>query len=126
MVHNSGRRSQLLSQQSGVANITVVIGDHAAVGTERDIPQRHRADASHRRVQAEGEQFQRNRSAQDLDWLRLICDDDEAICRDRDEFLAGVRRAAAFDQPTVRRDLVGAVDRDVEPLDVTERLDPDA
>src|SRR5262249_33502633 len=43
-----------------------------------------------------------------------------------DDLLAQVGRAAALDQPAVGPDLVGAVDRDVEPREAVEILDGDA
>ncbi len=49
-----------------------------------------------------------------LDELVRRDDDDEALGRRRDGLLARVRRAAPLHDPTRRRDLVGAVDRDVE------------
>ena len=47
------------------------------------------------------------------------------VGRRHHEFLAGVRSSAAFDEPTVRGDLVGSVDGDVETFDLPVGLDPD-
>ena len=46
--------------------------------------------------------------------------------RGRDDLLARVGAAAALDQPVVRGDLVGAVDRDVEAVEPVEGLHRDA
>ena len=48
------------------------------------------------------------------------------VGRGGDDLLAQVGAAAALDQPAVGGDLVGAVDRDVEPLQAVEVLDRDA
>src|SRR6185437_7610022 len=42
------------------------------------------------------------------------------------DLLPGVCAAAALDQPAVRRDLVSAVNGDVEPVDARDVLDPQA
>ena len=60
-----------------------------------------------------------------LDRLARVGDHDEALGRRGDDLLAQVGAAAALDQPAVRRHLVGAVDRDVEPLERVELLDRD-
>ena len=76
-------------------------------------------------MQPIGQQFEGNRCAQHVNGLRRITDDDEAVGCSLDEFFAGVRRSASFDQPTVRGDLVSAVNGDVEALDLAIRLDSD-
>ena len=92
-------------------------------------PSRSSASPSSRRVAREPEA----RAARagpaapiSLDRLRRVGDHDEALGRRGDDLLARVGAAAALDQPAVRGDLVGAVDRDVEPVEPVERLDRDA
>src|SRR5205823_14806500 len=80
-------------------------------------------DATRRRLEPEGEQLERHGRGERLDELVRRGDDDEAVGRGGDDLLARVRRAAALDEPAVRRDLVGAVDRDVETVERVERLD---
>ena len=60
-----------------------------------------------------------------VDRLAGVGDDDEAAGRCGDDLLAQVGAAAALDQPPLRGDLVGAVDRDVERLERAELLDRD-
>jgi len=125
MIDDSGCGSQPLGERSRVANITLVIGDHSAVGAERDIAQLDRANASYGRSEPEGQQLEGYRSLQRFDWLRRIGDDDKTVGCARYDFLAGVRRSAPFDEPAVRGNLVGAVDDNIETLDLAKRLDPD-
>ena len=71
------------------------------------------------------EQLERDRCGDRVDRLRRVGDDDEALSRRGDDLLARVGAAPALDEPAVGRDLVGAVDRDVEPVEVLEGLDRD-
>jgi hypothetical protein len=74
-------------------------------------------------VQAERLQLQRNRRRDPLDALVGRRDDDEAVASSRDDLLACVGPAAALDEPGVGRDLVGAVDGDVQPVALAEALE---
>ena len=71
----------------------------------------------------EREQLERDRRPDRVDDLVASGDHDEAVGRRGDDLLARVRAAAALDEPAVGLDLVGAVDRDVEPVELLERLD---
>ncbi len=110
-----------------VTDLTAVVGDQAVVGAAGDIAQGDRgAKPLQGRGDAEGEELERHRRAQRLDRLARVGDDDEALGRGRDDLLAQVGATAALDQPALGRHLVGAVDRDVEPLQLAELLDRDA
>ena len=78
------------------------------------------------RGRAEREQLDRHGRTDALDGLVARRDHDEARGRGRDQLLARVRPPAALDQPRAGRDLVGAVDRDVELAQRLERLDDQA
>ena len=62
-------------------------------------------------------QLERDRRRDPLHGLRRVGDDDEALGGGGDDLLARVGAAAALDQPAVGRDLVGAVDREVEAVE---------
>jgi hypothetical protein len=72
-----------------------------------------------------GVELERDRGGDPIDRLRRVRDHHEPNRSGGDDLLAGVGAAAAFDQPAVGRDLVSAVDRDVQGLDVPEVLDGD-
>ena len=103
----------------------MVVGDHAAVGRGAGVAQRHVAErrsvAPSPNVSSSSGTGARDR----VDGLGRVGDDDEALGGRGDDLLARVRAAAALDEPAVGRDLVGAVDRDVEPVEALERLDRD-
>src|SRR5690349_11538863 len=114
------RRQRRRVVEAGAA----VVGDDAAVGAARDVPQLHvGAEPLQGRGGAEAEQLQRYRPGELLDRLARVADDDEALDRRGDDLLAQVGAAAALDQPAVGRHLVGAVDRDVEMGEAVEVLD---
>ncbi len=98
-----------------VETAAAVVGDDAAVGAARRVSQLDLgAEPLQGRGGAEAEQLQRHRTAQRVDRLARVGDDDEALGRRGDDLLAQVGAAAALDQPAVGGHLVGAVDRDVE------------
>ncbi len=110
----------------GIVELAEVVGDHAAVRAPRHVAQRHRLEPQQRRAEAVLEQLERHRRRERFDELVGRGDHDEAVGRRRDGLLARVRAAAALHEPARRRDLVGAVDRDVEPIGrvgAAERLD---
>jgi hypothetical protein len=75
------------------------------------------------RRQAEGLQFKGHRGAQGLHELGGVGDHHEALGGGGDDLLAAVRRATSLDQPPVGRNLVGAVNGEIEAVDLVERLD---
>ena len=79
-----------------VVDVTGEVGDDAAVGAARDVPQLDRPEPSQRRGQAVLEQLERDRRADPLDELVRGDDDDEALGRRGDELLAGVGRSPPF------------------------------
>jgi hypothetical protein len=89
------------------------------------VAQLGRAQQPQRRGQPERQQLERDRRHDPVDDLVRRRDHDEPLGRRRDDLLARMRAAAALDQPALGVDLVGAVDRDVEPLELLERLDLD-
>ncbi len=103
-----------------------VVADDAAVRARRDVPERHRAESSHRRCEAVHEELERNRRAEPVDELVGGDDHDEAIGGRGDDLLSRVCCPASFHEPPSRIDLVGAVDRDVKAdrsIRAGERLD---
>ena len=98
-------------------------------GLERHVAQRHRAEPPQRRRKPEVEKLERDRWHESLDELVRPHDHDEAVGRSGDCLLARVRGTATFDEPALRVDLVGSVDRDVEAsrrAGTGERLDRQA
>ena len=121
-----GSASSRAASSAGSPIGAAVVGDRAAVGAGGDVAQLDLgAEPGQGRGDAEGEQLQRHRPAQGVDRLAGVGDDDEALGRRGDDLLAQVGGPAALDQPAVGGDLVGAVDRDVEPLQAVELLDRD-
>ena len=110
----------------GVVDRAEVVGDHAAVRARRDVPQLRGAEGAQRRLQAEGQQLERDGRPEVVHRLVRGGDDDEAVGRGGDDLLPRVRGAAALDEPAVGGDLVGAVDREVEPVEGVEGLDREA
>ena len=108
---------------AGSSNVAAVVGDRAAVGAERHVAQLGLAERAQRRRDPERQQLERHRRPERVDDLVARGDHHEAVGRGRDDLLARVRAAAALDDPVVGIDLVGAVDRDVEPVELLERLD---
>jgi hypothetical protein len=86
-------------------------------------PPRDLSESREGGVETVGEELDRNRRCDRLDELVRGGDDDEAVGGGGDDLLAGVRAAAALDDPAVGRDLIRSVDCDVEPGDAVERLD---
>jgi hypothetical protein len=128
VVDDARRRRQPRGQGGRVGQVRPAqVGDHAAVRARRRVgAHRHRAEGAERaqrRRQAEREQLERHGRRERIDGLRAVGDDDEPRGCRGDELLPGVRTAAALDQPPVRRDLVGAVDRQVEAVERREVLD---
>ena len=109
---------------AGSSTVAEVVGDRAAVGAERHVPQlglrRARAASPAARTPAARAGSAARSASTTLSDER---DHHEAVGRRRDDLLARVRAAAALDEPAVGVDLVGAVDRDVEPVELLERLD---
>ena len=65
--------------------------------------------------QAERHNFEREwKAPQDVDALRAIGDDDDAVGRDCNDLLAQQGTPTAFDEPQLLIDLVGAIDRQIE------------
>ena len=93
-------------------------GDGGVAGRTRASP-----SSAQRGRQPEAQQLERHGRPERVDDLVRRGDDDEARRRGRDDLLARVRAAAALDHPAVGRDLVGAVDGDVERVERLERLD---
>src|SRR5205823_707283 len=123
--HARGSR-QACGQLSGIVDRAEVVGDQAAVRARRHVAQLRGRDGGQRRVDAEGQELKRYRRRERLDELVGRGDDDEALRGGGDDLLARVRGAAALDQPAVGRDLVGAVDGDVEPGQALEGDDVQA
>ena len=118
-----GRRRQPGRERGRVADLAAVVRDRPAVGAERDVAQLGLAEQRQRRGDPERQQLERHRWHDRVDDLVARGDHDEAVGRRRDDLLARVRAAAALDEPEVGRDLIGAVDRDVEAGELLERLD---
>ena len=126
VIHDSGRRFQARGQRRRVADLPVVVRDQSAVRTRRHVAQHRVSEPAQRRGHAVGEQLERDRRRQRLDQLVRRGDHDEALGGTRDDLLARVGSAAALHEPPGRIDLIGAVDRDVEPVEAVERLHRDA
>ncbi len=124
MVDDAGSRGQARRELGEAADRAAVVGDQPAVGARRDVAKLDVAEVGERGGEAEAQQLERDRRVDRVDGLRRVSDDDEALRRGGDDLLARVRAAAALDEPSVGVDLVGAVDRDVEPVELVERLDP--
>ena len=90
------------------------------------VAQRCRTERPERRPNAERQQLQRNGRRQLLYDLVGGDDDHEAVSGGCDDLLTGLRSAAALHQPTVRRHLIGAVDRQIEAIERVECLDGQA
>ena len=73
--------------------------------------------------QSEGQELQRHRGVEPVDGLVRRHDDDEAVGGGRHDALAGVRTAAALDEPSGGIHLIGPVDGDVEPVHLGEGPD---
>ena len=131
VIDHAGHDGQAGGELAGLVDLAVEVGDHAvvgaggSVGTQRDLAELLR-DAGQRGGEAEGAKLQRDRGPDPVHRLRGVRDHDEALRRGGDDLLAGVGAAASLDQPMIGRDLVGAVDRDVEPIELVEGLHRDA
>src|SRR5207247_7231343 len=75
------------------------------------------------RCEPVAQELERDRRRELLDELVVRGDHDEAVRGRDDDLLSRMRAAAALDEPARAGDLVGAVDRDVEPVEPLERLD---
>ncbi len=124
VLHDARRRREQQRERLDVGDEPVIVGDDAAVRASRHIAQPDVTEPMDRRGEPELEQLERYRAVDRRHRLRRVGDDDEAIGRCGDELLAGVRGAASLHEPAVGSDLIGAVDRDVEAVDLVERLDP--
>ena len=111
-------------ERRGVADGSEVVREDAAVGTRRRVAQhrRRRVGAAWTRARRRAVRAARARAVASTILVR-VDDDDERDAPRRDDLLAGVRAARALDEPTVGRDLVGAVDGEVESIEGVERLD---
>ena len=119
-----GRRRQPRRERGRVVDRAEVVGDRAAVGAQRHVAQLGLAERAQRRREPERRAARAGPAARSASTtLSRRGDHDEAVGRRRDDLLARVRAAAALDEPAVGVDLVGAVDRDVEPVELLERLD---
>ena len=123
MLDHAGRRGEAGGQLRRLAHRAQVVGDQPAVGARRHVAQLGLADAGERGSHAVGEELERHRRADRLHELVGGGDDHEAVGRGRHDLLPRVRRAAALDEPAVRRDLVGPVDGQVEAVELVEGLD---
>ena len=120
---HAGMLIESRGQLGRVAERTLVIGQHAAVGAGRRAgAQADVADRADRGRQAERPQFERHRGMQRRHELVGRDDDHETPRRHGDDLLAQLGPMTALDRPVVGRDLVGAVDRDIELVDGIERL----
>ena len=98
-------------------------------GPGRDVTKPHSAEPAKRRTEPVLEQLERDGRRQPLDVLVGGEDRDEGVRRRSHRLLTRVSRSATLDEPPVRRDLVGPIDRDVqhgESLGPAERLDAHA
>src|SRR6266542_5337807 len=91
-----------------------MVGDRVAVRARRSVPKLRRSKRGRSRLQPEGEQLERNRGRETVYQLVRGGDDDEPIRRRCRDLLARVCAAAALDEPALWRDLICAVDGDVE------------
>ena len=122
-------RGQPRSELLGVVELAGVVRDHAAVRAPRGVAERDRPEPSQGPGETVLEQLERHRRRQALDELVRGDDHDEAVGRSGDRLLARVRGTASLHEPARGRDLVGAVDRDVEAGErfrAAERLDVEA
>ncbi len=123
MLDHARGRAQPRRKRGRVADRAEVVGDQVAVGA-RELPAQPRvADLGERAPDAEAQQLERHRRVQRGDDLLGRDDHDEPARRRGDDLLAGLRRAAALDEPAGRVDLVGAVDREVELAERVEVFD---
>ena len=58
-------------------------------------------------------------------WAARVGDDHEAIARGGDDLFARMRAAAPLQQPAIRRDLIGPVNHDVQPIESIEMFYPE-
>ena len=99
----------------GIVHRPEPVREDAAVRRRRSVTQLRRADPRERCLDSEREQLERDRRSHPLDELVRRHDHDEAVRRRGDDPLARVRSAVSLDDPAVGGELVGAVDREVEP-----------
>ncbi len=102
------------ASSAGSLDGPVPVRDHAAIGRARRIAVACLPEPGERRREPVLEQLERDGWFDDLDELVGGDDDDEPVCRRRDDLLARVGAASALDDPAVAGDLVGAVDGEIE------------
>jgi hypothetical protein len=98
-----------------VAESAREIKDDPTIRAERDIATLGGLQLSQGRLEAEGEELQRNGRAERGYGLGGISDDDESVGARRYQLLTGMGCSAPFYQPSLRVDLVRSVDGNVEP-----------
>ena len=129
MVDHAGLCGEPFGERPRIVERARVVGDDASVRAPRHVTQRDRAEPPQRRRDPEVEELERDRWRESLDELVRPHDHHEAVGRSGDGLLARVRGTATFDEPALRVDLVGSVDRDVEAsrrASTGERLDVQA
>ena len=115
------------ARRCGLVHLADVVGDHAPVRARRGVAEPRGPERSQGRGDGRtAESSSGIGGADPVHGLGRVDDDDEPVGGRGDDLLAGVRSAAALDQPAVRRDLVGAVDREIEAVEAVERLDLEA
>ena len=75
-------------------------------------------EQTERALQAELEQLEWDRGVESRHQLAGIGNHDEAVGHGGDDLLARVRGATTLDEPEVRSDLVGTVNREIKPIDL--------
>ena len=114
VLNDSRRRIEELGQCGGALERSDPVGDDPVVGRPRCVAELDVAEGGERGGETVLEQLERDRRANRLDELVRRHDHDEPLGGPGDDLLPRVRPSASLDEPAVARDLVGAVDREVE------------
>ena len=123
---DSGNRVEPDGERAWIlGHLAEIVGEDPAVRRRLTaLSDASRAEHPQRRRQPEALELQRDGRTERRDALVRGGDDDEPLGRGGDDLLAQLRAVAALHRPTIVRDLVGAVDRDVQSLEPIERLHP--
>ncbi len=110
----------------GITRRPHVVGNHVAIRTRRHIAQLDVLQQPHRAGNAVLQQLERDWSDETIDSLRRVGNHHETICHRGHNLLARMRRTTALDEPPIRCDLVGTIDRQIEAINLGSVLDNEA
>jgi hypothetical protein len=114
VLHHPRRRLEPGSEVGRGPDRADEIGDHPTIRAQWGVPQANLAQPFERRFESEDHQLQWNGATEGVDGLGRVGDHHKLLCRNGHQFLSSVRRPAALDQPSLRADLIGTIDGDVE------------